>query len=339
MARRGHGDGSIYKRQDGRWAASISLEGRKRKTFYGKTRKEVQEQLNKALYEQKQGTLVVGPRQTVGEYLKYWLENVHRQSIRILSYQRYEVFLRLHLVPAIGYLQLQKLSPQHLQSLYSKKLDEGLAPKTVICMHNLLHKALDDAVRWNLVARNVSDAVSPPRRKRFETHSLNAEQVQQLLTAAQGHKQEALFVLALATGMRRGEILGLKWQDISFATSMLQVRRTLNYVPYRGFIEAEPKTEKSRRSIILPPFALETLKQHYNRQQEAKLKAGDAWQERDLVFCNSIGSPLDPKSQVRVQLNALLQKAGLPHIRFHDVRRFDDCKIAPKGQRVRAITF
>src|SRR5215471_5338628 len=98
MARRGHGDGSIYKRQDGRWAASISLEGRKRKTFYGKTRKEVQEQLNKALYEQKQGILVVGPRQTVGEYLKYWLENVHRQSIRILSYQRYEVFLRLHLV-------------------------------------------------------------------------------------------------------------------------------------------------------------------------------------------------------------------------------------------------
>jgi integrase len=187
-------------------------------------------------------------------------------------------------------------------------------------MHNLLHKALDDAVRWNLVARNVCDAVSPPRRKRFETHSLNAEQVQQLLTAAQGHKQEALFVLALATGMRRGEILGLKWQDISFATSMLQVRRTLNYVPYRGFIEAEPKTEKSRRSIILPPFALETLKQHYNRQQEAKLKAGNAWQDRDLVFCNSIGTPLDPKSQVRVQLNALLQKAGLPHIRFHDLR-------------------
>lgn len=219
MARRGHGDGSIYRRQDGRWAASISLEGRKRKTFYGKTRKEVQEQLNKALYEKKQGTLVVGPQQTVAEYLKYWLENVHKQNIRILSYQRYEVFVRVHLAPTIGYIQLQKLFPQHLLSLYSKKLNEGLSPKTVICMHNLLHKALDDAVRWNLVSRNVCDVVSPPRRKRFETQSLNAEQVHQLLDVAQGHKQEALFVLALATGMRRGELLGLKWQDINFAAS------------------------------------------------------------------------------------------------------------------------
>jgi integrase len=320
MARRGHGEGSIYQRKDGRWAASITLEGRKRKTFYGKTRKEVQEQLKVALLEQKQGTLVTSPQQTVEQYLKYWLENVHRQSIRVLSYVRYEEFVRLHLVPAIGHIQMQKLSPQHLQALYARKLDEGMAPKSVIFMHNLMHKALKDAIRWNLVSRNVCDAVSPPRRKRFETHPLNTEQVHQLLEAARGHPQEALFVLALATGMRRGELLGLKWQDINFAMGSLQVRRTLNYVPHKGFVEAEPKTEKSRRSIMLAPFALEVLLKHQTRQQVAKAKAGDAWQERDLVFCTSRGTPLDPRTQVHLPFKKLLKQAGLPNIRFHDLR-------------------
>lgn len=127
MARRSHGEGSIYQRKDGRWAASITLEGRKRKTFYDKTRKEVQEQLKVALLEQKQGILVTSPQQTVEQYLKYWLENVHKQSIRVLSYVRYEEFVRLHLVPTIGHIQLQKLSPRHLQALYA--LCVGNAPE------------------------------------------------------------------------------------------------------------------------------------------------------------------------------------------------------------------
>jgi integrase len=262
MARRGHGEGSIYQRKDGRWAASISLEGRKRKTFYGRTRKEVQERLKVALHEQQQGMLVTGPQQTVAQYIEYWLENVHKPTIRTLSYVKYQGLVRWHIVPELGYIQLQKLSPQHLQSLYAKKLGDGLSPKTITDIHNLLHKALDNAVRWSLISRNACDAVSPPRKKRFETHPLNTEQVRKLLDTARGHPREALIVLALATGMRRGELLGLKWQDINFDTGTLQVRRVLTYVGRQGYIEAEPKTEKSRRSIVLAPFALEALKQH-----------------------------------------------------------------------------
>src|SRR5712692_2327075 len=118
MARRGHGEGSIYQRKDGRWAASITLEGRKRKTFYGKTRKEVQEQLKIALREQQQGTLVTGPQQTIKHYLEHWLEEVHKPAIRFTTYRGYRIFLDKHILPALGHVQLQKLTPQHVQAFY-----------------------------------------------------------------------------------------------------------------------------------------------------------------------------------------------------------------------------
>jgi integrase len=324
MARRGHGEGSIYLRSDGRWAASITLEGRKRKTFYGKTRKEVQEQLKIVLREQQQGSLVTGPQQKVEQFLTQWLEDVQKQSVRARTYERYEEIVRLHLLPGIGHHPLQKLSPQHLQSFYTQKLRDGLSATTVTSFHNVLHKALETAVRWNLIARNPCDLVSPPRRKRFEIQPLSTEQVRQLLAAAHGHRLEALFILALATGMRRGEILGLKWQDINFTTSTLQVRRILTRVPTKmpgkGYVEAEPKTEKGRRSILLPTFAVEALKQHRLRQLEAKLKAGPAWREHDYVFCTTVGTHLNPTRDVLDQLKTLLQKAGLPDLRFHDLR-------------------
>ncbi len=313
MARRGHGERSIYRRNDGRWAASITLETGKRKTFYGKTRREVQEQLKAALHQQQEGTLITAPQQTLKQYLEYWLEEVHRQSIRDRTYECYEQIVRLHLVPALGHHPLQKLMPQHLQSFYNKKLKEGLSTTTVISFHNVLHKALKHAVRWNLVARNVCDMVSPPRRKHFEIQPLNLEQVQQLLAAARGHPQEALFILALTTGMRRGELLGLKWQDINVEAGTLQIRRILSRIPGKlpgkGYVEAEPKTEKSRRSISLTPFALEALKQHRVRQLEAKLNAGSQWQEHDYVFCTSIGTHLNPDRDILVQLNGILKKS------------------------------
>lgn len=327
MARRGHGDGSIYLRSDGRWAASISLENRKRKTFYGKSRKEVQQQLTKALHEQQQGTLVTTPQQQVGQFLTRWLEDTHRQSIRLRTYERYEEIVRLHLVPGIGHHQLQKLAPQHLQAFYAQKLGEGLSTTTVASFHNVLHKALQMAVRWNLVARNVCDLVTPPRRRRFEIQPLSPEQAQQLLAAARGHRLEALFVLALCTGMRRGELMGLKWRDLTFTTGTLQVRRILTRVPRKArktggpaYAEAEPKTEKGRRSILLPSLALEALKGHRVRQLAEKLKAGPAWQEHDYVFCTTVGTHLNPTRDMLDLLKQLLNKAGLLDIRFHDLR-------------------
>ena len=325
MARRGHGEGSIYQRSDGRWAGSISLEGGKRKTLYGKTRKEVQEQLKTALHQQQQGTLVVAPQQKVGPFLVQWLEDVHKHTIRPRTYERYESMIRLHIIPGIGHHQLQKLVPQQLQRFYTQKLDEGLSPTTVASFHKMLHLAFEKAVRWNLISRNVCETVDPPRAKHYEIQPLNQEQIQRFLAAAVGHRSEALFVLALATGMRRGEIMALKWQDIDLSTGLLQVRRVLTHMPAKlngkgGYVEAEPKTERSRRSIVIAPFALDKLKEHRVRQLEAKLKAGSIWKENDLVFCSSVGGHLHTSRDIFTQFKKLLKEAGLPDIRFHDLR-------------------
>ena len=146
-------------------------------------------------------------------FLTRWLEDVHKRSIRPRTYERYEETVRLHLVPGIGHHQIQKLLPQHLQAFYAQRLEEGLSTTTVVSFHNVLHKALETAVRWNLIARNPCDLVSPPRRKRFEIRLLSLQQIHQLLAAARGHRLEALFILALSTGMRRGEMLGLKMNE------------------------------------------------------------------------------------------------------------------------------
>lgn len=327
QGKRGNKEGSVYQRkEDKRWVGSITLDNGKRKVFYGKTRDEVQKKVNKALYEQQHGKLIVAPQQTLAQYLEYWLK-VHKNNIRPRSHERYEEIVRLHLVPTLGKVKLDKLTPQHLDVLYTSKLESGLSTTTVAAIHNFLHTALDGAVRREMLSRNVCDLVSPPRKVHKEMKPLNSEQVQRFLDVAKGHLHEALFVLALATGMRRGELLGLKWQDIDFEQGVLHVRRTLSRVPTKmveelgaSYIEAETKTNRSRRSILLADFAIEALKQHRERQLLAKQKAGDLWQEHDYVFCSPIGTYLSPGHNALVQLKKLLEKAGLPDIRFHDLR-------------------
>lgn len=316
---RGHGEGSIYERNDGRWAASITLEGRKRKTFYGKTRKEVQEKLQMALHEQKQGTLATGLQQTLKQYLEHWLEEVHKPTIRVSTYLNYRNFLDNHILPALGHFHINKLTPQRVQAFYSQKLKEGLAPGSVRDIHIVLHKALENAVRWRLVGRNVCDDVSPPGQVKHEIQSLTKDQAQQFLLAAKGHKLEGLLTLALATGMRRGELLGLRWQDVNIEDHSLQVRRTMARLGKEGVVESQPKTQKSKRKIVLPQFVVEVLKQHHIHQLETRIRVGTAWEENGLVFPNGFGRFLD-QGQLHVMFKNFLKDASLPPMRFHDLR-------------------
>jgi integrase len=329
MAKKANGEGSVYRRMKSGvfvgYAGFISLENGKRKYFYGKKRQEVHDKIQEALKEKSQGTLVTDSQQTIAQYLEGWLEYTVKDSVRPRTYERYEQHVRLHLVPMLGKVKLQSLTPQHVQMLKSKKLKEGLSPKTVGAIQGALHKALDDAVKLGLLARNVCDAVSPPREEEKEIRSLLPSQIYRLLEAAKDHPYEALFVLALGTGMRRGELLGLKWQDINFAEGTLQVRRTLSRVPTAMrnggplFVEAEPKTKRSRRSIVLPSFVLEALQKHKILQEELRRKASDAWEDHDYVFCTAFGKCLH-QNTVAHQFKMLLKKAGLPDMRFHDLR-------------------
>ena len=210
-------------------------------------------------------------------------------------------------------------SARDIDTLYVHKLEEGLAPATIEVIHRVVKMALKQAVRWRLITRNVCEDVTPPRETQSrERQIVTPEQAQQLLAAAKGHRLEALITLTLATGMRRGELLALKWQDIEFKQRRLHVRRSANRLP-GGYRVTDPKTARGKRMITLPQFVLEALGQHRIRQLEAKLKAGPKWEEHDLVFCNIYGRFLST-SNLQVLFSTLLKQAGLPHMRLHDLR-------------------
>lgn len=329
MGKKANGEGSIYLIKTGKnkglYGASMTSTNGKRRYFYGKKRQDVYEKMQAALREKEQGIMVDASRQTVEHYLWYWLEQSARDHVRPRTYERYEQYVRPHLIPTLGKIKLQALSPQHIQAWKSKKLKEGLSPTTVRSMHVILHKALSDAVKLGLIARNVTEMVSPPRKAHQEMQVLTASQARQFLNAVVDQPDAALFTLALATGMRRGELLGLKWQDIDFQGSLLRVRRTLNRVPTvlgEGaglLVESEPKTMQSRRSIVLPGFAVEALQRQKQVQIEWKRYAGAAWEEHGYVFTTPLGRYIHPNT-LYARFKALLKKAGLPAIRFHDLR-------------------
>ena len=150
MARRGHGEGSVYQRKDGRWVASITLEHRKRKYFYGDTRREVQEKLKMALHEQQQGMLATGSQQLLKVYLENWLEQVYRPTVRPNTYKQFRSIVYHHLIPAFGHIAVQKLRAEKIQAYYAQKLKEGLSPRSIAVIHAVLHSALQNAVKWVL---------------------------------------------------------------------------------------------------------------------------------------------------------------------------------------------
>src|SRR5258708_581350 len=320
--KRAHGTGSIFRRPERKgkqWVAQIVLEHGRTRQRYFNTQEEAADALNEMLYELKRGMLVTSPKQTVKQYLEHWLENVHKPTIRISTYVRYRAILNRYLLPKIGHIQLQMLAPQHIQTLYAEKVHDGLSPMTINMIHGVLHKALDNAVQTNLLARNICDVVRPPRITKYEIQPLTTEQAQKLLETARGHFIAPLLTLALTTGMRRGELLGLHWQDIDFEKKSLQVRRSVDRIAGYGFVESEPKTTRGRRKVTLPHFVIDILKQHRAHQLEVRLKAGAAWRDRGLVFCNAQGGFLDPHRLLHL-FQQLLKDAGLPKMRFHDLR-------------------
>ncbi len=317
MAKRANGEGSIHKRADGRWCASITIKG-KRKHFLSKDREEAARKLTAAKKTRDDGLPVVTEHQAVAQFMQSWLVAT-KPSIRERTWTRYEQYVRLHITPALGKMRLSGVTPQHLQRLYAERIQPELSPTTVHHIHAVSHKSLDQAVRWNVVPRNVADLVDPPRVTRHEMTTLTPDEARSLLGAAANNRLEGLYVLALMTGMREGELLGLKWKNIDFDGSALEVRGSLQRLK-SGLVVAEPKTTKSRRRVGLTAAALTALRQHKIRQAEERLRVGAAWQPSELVFTDQEGAPIDATKFLRNSFALLLKLAGLPRMRFHDLR-------------------
>ncbi len=332
--RAANGDGSIYQRADKRWCASYVVDG-KRRYIYGKTHQEAREKLRKAQQEHKEGTHVEPSRLKVKDYLEHWL-SIHGPSIKDSTCTNYRYQLDAHLMGTLGHIPLQKLSTDQIQTCYAGLLEEGLKASTVHSLNIIFKAALNDAVKLGKIGRNPCTKVKLPRREKHEMTPFTQEQTQILLQAARGHKLECLVTLALATGMRQGELLALHWSDIDVEQKTVQVRRSLSYVPNKGLSEQEPKTASSRRSITLPSFALEALKVHRTALKEARVHAGAKWQKKDLVFCNRNGDYLWPVNLQRA-FKQLLHDAGLPAIRFHDLRHTAAVALIMKGVHAKVI--
>jgi len=206
-----------------------------------------------------------------------------------------------------------------VERLYAAKLGDGLSPTTVHHLHTVLHHALHDAMRKGILARNVTELVDAPRPAEHDMTPLTQEQAQALLRAAQGDRLEALYVLAITTGMRQGELLGVRWRDVDLETRQLQIRGAMQRTEQGRAIGAT-KTTNSKRRLDLAPVAVEALRQHRARQAEERLALGVAWEDHDLVFPNTSGGPMDVTNLVRRNFLPLLERASLPRIRFHDLR-------------------
>jgi integrase len=331
----GHKEGSVYyvEARD-RWVAEITLETGKRKKAYCKTRQEAQRKKNEMLRELERGMLATGPQRKLGEYIQDWLENTHKSKLRLSVYLNYRKHVK-HIVAGLGDIWLQKLTPQQVQSFLTKKLDEGLSPKYVREMLGVLRLALKNAVQWGYISRNVCDLVTRPRVPKHNIAPLTLEQAQRFRQHLQGHRFEVLITMAVVTGMRRGELLSLRWSDIDFQRGILQVLHTVDRFTGYGYVEGEPKSAAGVRSIRLPAFLMEMLKQH-RVQQVAQKSQAKTWQERDLVFPNSRGGYLHP-NHLGEAFRELLEEAGLPSIRFHDLRHSAATILLSMGVNIKVI--
>ncbi len=323
-ARRGNGEGSLYKRKDGRWEGRYTVEtpsGPKRKSVFGKTRVEVAKKMARAIADT-DGVIVVDEENfTVEEYLDRWLHIAVRGNVSHRTEANYRLMVRNHIGPALGRIKLKKLDPQRIQSLYRRLQDEE-KHATARYVHATLHRALGQALRWGLVARNAATATTPPKTVRGEVDALSAEQVEAFFRAARGDRFEALYVLAIHTGMRQGELLGLKWSDLDLSGSepSLRLARQLQRVRGGGGLSFSQTKTKKGRHVSLTPSAVAALQHHRKRQAEEKLKAGPLYEDQGLVFATLRGTPLEATNIVSRSYKPLLRQAGLPDIRFHDLR-------------------
>jgi integrase len=337
---RARGTGTATKRPDGRWTGQADLGRdqagkRVRRTVYGKTRAAVEEQLRALLTAKDRGTASTSRRQTVGEYLTYWFNESATQRVRYSTGKRYRQIIDQHLAPTLGGIYLDKLGPEQVQALLNALERKGQSPRSIQQIRAVLRAALTRAMKWGLVARNAAALADGPRIPHKAGAFLDASQARQFLEAAQGDRLEALYSVALSLGLRQGEALGLRWQDIDLDRGHLTVANALQRVNGRlGLVEV--KTNRSRRTVTLPGSVLAGLKEHRERQLFERRAAGKAWQEGGYVFTTTIGTPLDD-GNLRRAFWALLRKADLPKIRFYDLRHSCASLLLAQGVHPRTV--
>ena len=350
MGRRSNGDGTVLHRDDGRWEARLTLppdgSGRqRRKSFYGTTRAEALQKLkaaNAALIHAGQEPL--SGRQTVGAFLTRWLEEVAAPSVRPKTLTQYRHLCEAYLIPGLGGIVLARLTPAQVQAFLNRVSSGAFTPvrkgpttrqpgpRTVQQCYRVLHVALNQALRWGDVHRNVAALVDVPAAPKAETTALTSTQARHLLTATAGTRFGPLWALALYTGLRRGELLALRWADVNTKAGTLRITGTLDRAGQR----APTKTAGSTRTVPIAPEALAALETRRTAQKRERLAAGTAWEGTDLIFTTLTGGALGAENVYR-WFQAALVDCGLPHVRFHDLRHTCASLLAEQGVPIEVV--
>lgn len=339
MARRGAREGTIRKRKDGRWEGRIQVQRAVglpiRRSVYGDTRAEVQVKLRKAIADNENGIEVAPARQTVGAFLQRWLDEIAAPRLRPRTLEGYRHHVQRHLVPHLGHLRLQQLGPSHVQALINQLVKDGLSPRTIRYVRSVLRAALNQALKWNLVSRNAASLVDLPRARQHEFKVLDPGQAKALLLASKESRLEGLLSVALAVGLRIGEAMALQWDDVDWDTKTVRIRRALQRSGGKTTFVL-PKSERSRRVVTLPDFAIDALRRHRATQGKERLLAGAGWEDLGLVFSTPIGTPLD-YSNLRREFRRLLTMAALPPMRIHDLRHTCATLLLAQGVNPRVV--
>jgi integrase len=295
--KRGQNEGSIYQRKDGSWCAQVTIQGR-RLTKYTKTKGECREWLKSTLAQIDNGLTFAGAQASLGDYMQEWLMSI-KPSLRPKTWNQYSQENRMHITPILGNIKLKDVRPDQVQALYNAKLEEGKSRSRVRIIHAVLHRAFEAAIQWGLIGRNPADAVSKPRPLKKAMKVWNEEQLIAFLSVVAGTRYEALYYLAITTGLRQGELLGLLWSDIDWLTGQIHVQRQLQRVTGEGLVLVEPKTKAGNRVVVVGSKAIDKLRKHFQMQQFERQVAGKRWQENDLIFTSTIGTPNEPRNAFR----------------------------------------
>lgn len=323
--RRPSGEGSIFQDKRGFWVAKITLPDGIRREKHSKRQDVVKKWLLTARSELRDGVLPKDENITVSQFFTNYKETVWKHTMRPNTLEVRSYLLRKHILPIIGSIKLVGLRPDHLQSLYSKKLDEGLSKLTVLIIHQLIHKALSNAEKWGMVSRNVSNLVEAPKREKRPMSVWTPEQVLQFLSATKNHPYWLIWVLAIYGSMRRGEILGIHCEDIDLSKGTIFIQYSVSSRKGGTFL-SKPKTESSIRMVKIPQDALTALKVYLDR-----LNRKDG-----LLFRSSTGNFVHPSNVVRAFKHET-KKAGLPRIRFHDLRHTSVALMAAAGIHAKTV--
>ena len=340
MPKRGaQGNGTIRQRPDGRWEARYTA-GRDpgtgkqvRKSIYGATQKEVRQRLNAVVKELDEGTYTEPSKLTLAQWLRIW-QNDYLGGLKASSLFNYQDNINRRITPVLDAIKLEQLTTHAIQRFYNQL---ELSPKTVKDVHGVLHKALDQAVLMRYIRSNPSNACTLPRVEKQKINTFSDEQLQDFLQAIVGHRHEVLYRLALFTGLRESEILGLMWNCIDFKKGTVLIDKQLQRERKKGgqYYFSSPKNGKSR-TITPPPFIMKELKKHRAKQAEAQLLSGATWEGKGLVFCNEHGGYLSYRTAYDCY-KRIVANIGCPDMRFHDMRHTFAVTALRAGVNVKAV--